>query len=1152
MADLPPLPEGFTLDAQQAGSPLPPLPAGFTLDGGPSPDPNANKSIPREAGNAATRGLYSIGQGFADLIHKLGGDPADVTAKTQPLYQKYMQDNAPPVPSYTDIKNGHDFALYVANALGGISPYALSAMAGGLPGAARAVLPMLVGEGAAQGGEEASQSPNATPASTATGAVLGGAESAIIPPFLRGSGGIISRGARALLGGGVYGGATSATANVPEAVATGDLSAGIPSGEQVLNGALSGALGMGAFGAGHAALGKAAGAVGRATGVTDRAPEDNANSRLQERISDVADQNGYNLRDVRYDSPDGAKKALDGTHDKLAEDIKGVWSVVKSDIDPKAVGSVDDLLGRVTSLESTIRSAKNKVKARVGDDDLRHLSDVVGHTEEGRTLVDLVRQSNSLTDLFSNGLKGGVSRYTDILNPLARSGKENSYGSSVLGSLPIAGTKLGELLALYHNPSVAVPLAAGYGIGRGIDAITGRRSTVAKFVSDNQGAPAPIDMTGARSILRDRFDAERQGQEARDRAAAEQDRLQQRETQLRTQNRLDNNPGLGGFDRAIYDKTGIRPADATPGVFELFRTGKITPQEFNAFFKSPRDLMGGNAGNHIMDMLDKMARDGQLQRDPEWKPTQAADVSANPPQVGNNPAYAAQAAGNQARVTAAMDRVAASEHSSSAKQAINDAIATIGRTNNRQHANEVRNNLVQSLATHSPEAARFAHQELDPLVKQIRHATPEAADTARLGISPQQPKPPLERLRTYSAVNDALNNTTALYTQGVRAPGVGLFEPPGKRFKTGIASKPANLRDLFPGLKGITPFLTESERGMVTKRNAQTLIKTFEELPKANEMASVAYSGRAKRGWYHNSANAIAHIFGVTDGPRFTALLAATSPQCSVETNLTNSLNIWAGWVEAGRPTDRDSIMRIMGDNVQGSKGQDSILDAWLNNSLRALQASDGDRITISGPKVSSFMQNLLHDVHEVTNDAWMANYANVDQELFASRYLKGGRDAVGPVGTEDMGYLAMSALARKASAAASKLTGETWTPAEIQETVWSWAKALYEKAGAKGETRSATDIVNQQALTHAEINSVPDFEKLFVQEAYRRILEKAGYSDEIASLGASRSPGDEGNIPGGSPFSTEGTGISPVAHLQHLARAARRLDALKSSREKP
>jgi hypothetical protein len=32
-------------------------------------------------------------------------------------------------------------------------------------------------------------------------------------------------------------------------------------------------------------------------------------------------------------------------------------------------------------------------------------------------------------------------------------------------------------------------------------------------------------------------------------AAAEQARLADREQQLRTQNRLDNNPGLGGFDR---------------------------------------------------------------------------------------------------------------------------------------------------------------------------------------------------------------------------------------------------------------------------------------------------------------------------------------------------------------------------------------------------------------------------------------------------------------------------------------------------------------------------------------------------------------------------------------------------------------------------
>jgi hypothetical protein len=45
-----------------------------------------------------------------------------------------------------------------------------------------------------------------------------------------------------------------------------------------------------------------------------------------------------------------------------------------------------------------------------------------------------------------------------------------------------------------------------------------------------------------------------------------------------------------------------------------------------------------------------------------------------------------------------MERVANSEHSSNSKQRINDAIAAIGRTNNRADAESVRQNLVQSLA----------------------------------------------------------------------------------------------------------------------------------------------------------------------------------------------------------------------------------------------------------------------------------------------------------------------------------------------------------------------------------------------------------------------------------------------------------------------
>ena len=70
--------------------------------------------------------------------------------------------------------------------------------------------------------------------------------------------------------------------------------------------------------------------------------------------------------------------------------------------------------------------------------------------------------------------------------------------------------------------------------------------------------------------------------------------------------------------------------------------------------------------------------------------------------------------------------------------------------------------------------------------------------------------------------------------------------------------------------------------------------------------------------------------------------------------------------------------MEILGKSVQGEKGADSVLEAWINNSFRALThdfANDGD-LRISGAKVNSFQLNLLNKVNEVTLDTWMARFA--------------------------------------------------------------------------------------------------------------------------------------------------------------------------------
>lgn len=1366
---------------QEAPTPQPAAPA----------DPNADKSVVGELGNSAWKSLAQVGQGFANFVDKVGPGPStpeDAEARRQrradtaKQYGEVMAQG-PAVPTIHDVKNAHDAMLYGADKLGGVAPYIPAMAAGMVPGAAAAAIPAVASTGAVQGGEAEAEQPNSTPASVATGAALGGAMGAARVPFLQGEGGVAARMAKgALVGGPVIGAAQGATANIPRAVASGNPADASPDRDAIVESMIGNSIGMGALGGVHAGAERALGKLtGASEAPVDKAPADAANTRLADLIRTKAEENGLDLKKVNYADPAGAKVALDATHDALAEQIKPLWDVVKdaTNLDPKTASNLDGLLER-SGFMATMRAARNKVKGSISDADFARLDAAVGHTEEGRQLIDLTRQANQLSELFRQGLKGGVSQYTDHLNPFGHGGRETGYTSILRAVAP----KALEAGAIIHNPALGVPMVAGYAGGRAIDALTGRRSTVQRFVDQNRTPATPIDMTGTRSILADRNTAQQQlaakqlqdtqaraladaqAQVDKQQQAADTQRLLKREQELRTQNRLDNNPGLGGFDRSIYDQTGIKPADAVPGVFELFRTGRITPTEFHSFFDSPHDLMKGNAGNHIIDMLDQLARKGTVERDPEWN--QGASPRPEQPQGGSirNPAaYAAQAAGNQSRVTEAQTRVSASPHTPEVRGIINDAAAAIGRTNNRADAEHVRQSAAQALAAHSPEAVSLAHQELGPLVEQIRHpgnAPAEGmprgsmtADETRTGNASTRTlaaaykikagitkpayegklEPDVNYLKQVADFHDAVEHTpgksivqhsyaalaretiaqfkslgglkvetwkgdgepyanskammrdvsennhlwflptdTAFGSNGEKIThpmlaetglktvdghplllndvfrivhdfyghtqhgfqfgpvgeynafrehaqmysdtavpalaaetlaqnawvnfGPHLRRPNGsiprqgdadyvpaperkfsdqkayavpkellardpnltREFVGEVTAKPEgqipqgldiakkakpSLHDLVPGIKGISPYLTASEREGMLTRTAKLLVEKFTNLPSAKEMAAVAYSGRAKRGWYNRSANAIVSVFGQADANRFTALLAALSPQTDVETNFHNAVNVWRGWIEADRPKDQASIMRVLSDELPGA-GTD--MEAWVLNSMRALTAEDGAPITISGPKVSSFMQNLLGEVNEVTNDTWMANWAGIEQSQFkgASRGIK---DDIGNVYTKGSGYLAMSALTRKAADILTKQTGETWTPAEVQETVWSWAKALYEKSNSK---QSASSIVKEQSLTHGDIDSVPDFEKTFVNDLYGQILDLAGYGDYIDNLKYTldeRSSNAGSNVPGGTPFSAEGSGFGQGAFNKYLAASAKRLDALKSNR---
>jgi len=386
---------------------------------------------------------------------------------------------------------------------------------------------------------------------------------------------------------------------------------------------------------------------------------------------------------------------------------------------------------------------------------------------------------------------------------------------------------------------------------------------------------------------------------------------------------------------------------------------------------------------------------------------------------------------------------------------------------------------------------------------------------------------------------------------------------------------------------------------LANKKSAASFLNFMDTFPAAREMATVAQAGLAKKGWYRQSAQALYDVFG-DEAPRFAALLAATSPQTSVQGNLLNATSIWRNLTQNNMPRDpvlfdiinepgvaaalklkknvplknadgspqlnkagnqkyglrniseqeaREVIKKagggdstfdvgrmqieIMGDAVQGEKGAESVLDAWVSNSIRAINVPDDemDKLVLSGPKVDSFMRNLVNNTVEVTNDTWMANYLGVEQNVFGGSLNPARIDpGKGP------GYLAANALTRNASRILSDRIGENVTPEMIQEMVWSWSKAVFEQSRAVG--MSPREFIQKGRLTDAMINDVPDFSSLLRDPdlPYRGILKASG-----ATVGQFK----KGEIPKGN--RTEEIMKSSDTARRNLERAANRLKFIKA-----
>ena len=299
----------------------------------------------------------------------------------------------------------------------------------------------------------------------------------------------------------------------------------------------------------------------------------------------------------------------------------------------------------------------------------------------------------------------------------------------------------------------------------------------------------------------------------------------------------------------------------------------------------------------------------------------------------------------------------------------------------------------------------------------------------------------------------------------------------------------AQARETSPELHEVGDLMMplEARKVLASPQSVEAVSRMLRVIPDSAQLASTAKMGVSKLGWYRGSSQALTDVFG-DDAPRFAQLLAAMSPQTSVESNLHNALSTWKNWVAEGRPTAASDIKRIMGASVQGGT-EKSALDAWVNNSVSALSAEDPMKVTLSGPKVDSFYHNLRDDVFRVTNDAWMANAYGLAQDAFGGQ---GANVAAGNPGMTAQ-YGAASARLRDAALKAGML------PSQGQETIWSTAMQLYELARKNGI--HPREVLERGMLTPEIIRGAPDFSTLLKDPKYASILEDAGYGPQLHAM---------------------------------------------------
>lgn len=210
---------------------------------------------------------------------------------------------------------------------------------------------------------------------------------------------------------------------------------------------------------------------------------DQAAGDVARMFQEIATDEGFNIKDIDPSSQKGANAVLNAARSKMREEIDANYKVLSKEVLKDADAATK------AKFAETLRQARNKVSTTVTKENLDFVQQQVGNTREGQALLNALRKSNIVTEVYSGGLKGGISQFTDTFNPLPSFGRSYNPAGIIGGNI-----NTGAALAT-GGQSLAVQIPTVLA-GRGIDAITGRRSKLNTFIKKNRGRDGLADPTG--------------------------------------------------------------------------------------------------------------------------------------------------------------------------------------------------------------------------------------------------------------------------------------------------------------------------------------------------------------------------------------------------------------------------------------------------------------------------------------------------------------------------------------------------------------------------------------------------------------------------------------------------------------------------------